>query len=89
MSTITTLFEQAQLAEAAYADLTGAIGNQDALQIRLDVANKSTYNGSFSATQAADFAQRYQVVSQLPNTTSGFSATVFLDKTLGVRVNCF
>jgi hypothetical protein len=37
MSTIQDLFQQAQLAEAAYADLKGAVGNQSELITRLDV----------------------------------------------------
>jgi len=55
MSTIQNLFQQAQLAEAAYADLSSAIGNQGELQKALDVAFNGQYGGSFSAAQAADY----------------------------------
>lgn len=88
MNTIQNLFQQAQLAEAAYANfidpLTGLSystnkGIEDALK---DKGNSM----SFSQSQAAAFAARYQVVSQQPNTASGFSATLFLDTTTGEYV---
>ncbi|HBU28883.1 MAG TPA: hypothetical protein DEB56_03775 [Thiobacillus sp.] len=77
MSTIQDLFQQAQLAQAAYADLTGTAENQTALLARLDVANKDTYNGTFSQSQAAEFVKHWRVVSHQPDTSSGFSATLF------------
>lgn len=84
MSTIQELFQQAQLAEAAYAKLTTAIGNQNELKNALDVAFKETYGGSFSSTQATDFVTHWRVVSQYTASGffgrtdgSGFSATVF------------
>jgi len=77
MSTIQDLFQQAQLAQAAYADLTGTAGNQTALITRLDVANKDTYNGTFSQSQATEFVKHWRVVSHQPDTSSGFSATLF------------
>lgn len=85
MSTIQELFEQAQLAEAAYANFidpntglpyTFTRGIADALQ---DTNN----NMSFSATQATEFAQHWEVVDQIPNTVTGFSATVFRNKDTG------
>ena len=60
MSTIQNLFQQAQLAEAAYADLTGAVGSQSALISRLDVANNLSYKGSFSLAQATAFALEWE-----------------------------
>ena len=77
MSTIQDLFQQAQLAQAAYAELTGTARNQTALITRLDVANKDTYNGTFSQSQAAEFVKHWRVVSHQPDTSSGFSATLF------------
>ncbi|MDE2309286.1 MAG: hypothetical protein KGL01_00475, partial [Betaproteobacteria bacterium] len=83
MSNIQDMFEQAQLAEAAYADLTTAIGNQNTLKDVLNIANKSQYNGSFSTAQAAEFVKHWRVVNQytasggLLGQGSGFSATVF------------
>ena len=72
MSNIQGLFEQAQLAEAAYANFSIAgVSTKDALQ---DTEN----GGSFSATQAAEFVLHWRVVDQLPDTSNnGFSATVF------------
>ncbi|MDD5058568.1 MAG: hypothetical protein PHQ60_11910, partial [Sideroxydans sp.] len=88
MNTIQELFQQAQLAEATYANLTSAIGNQSELKKALDMA---TGDGKFSATQAASFATRYQVISQYTAPSgmlgltdgTGFSATLFLDTTTG------
>src|SRR3989338_6143668 len=84
MSTIQNLFQQAQLAEAAYADLSSAIGNQGELQKALDVAFNGQYGGSFSAAQAADFVTHWRVVDQYTASGlfgltdgTGFSATVF------------
>ena len=36
-----------------------------------------------TASQAADFTSRYEIVSHLPNTASGFSATLIRDVTTG------
>ena len=52
MTTIRDLFQQAQLAEAAYADFGAAIGNQGNLEIVLNIANKEVYGGTFSEEQA-------------------------------------
>jgi hypothetical protein len=87
MSTIQDLFQQAQLAEAAYADLSGAIGNQDKLLTALNVANKDQYDGSFSLAQATAFVAEWSVVDQYTASGffgltdgSGFSATLFKNK---------
>jgi len=68
MSTIQNLFEQAQLAEAAYADfLKPNTTPEQALKAE-----------GFSEAQAADFVTHWRVVSQQPDTVpNGFSATVF------------
>ena len=54
MNTIQNLFQQAQLAEAAYANLAGitASTSPDVLALAL-----RTGGGNFSATQAADFKE--------------------------------
>jgi len=79
MNAVKDLFEQAQLAEAAYAKFWNAATNspitdptlvKNALQ---DTAN----NGSFSATQAAEFVNNWRVVDHVPDLNSGFSATIF------------
>lgn len=75
MSSIQDLFQQAQLAEAAYANfidpLTGlpyttTNGIKDAL-----------ITEGMRDAQAAAFVAQWRVVSQQPNTASGFSATLF------------
>jgi hypothetical protein len=73
MSTIQDLFQQSQLAEAAYANFVnggGLIATGDELKTALIAEG-------FSESQAADFVTHWQVVSQQPDTASGFSATVF------------
>lgn len=75
MTQITNLFELGQLSEASYANLSDAIYRQDNLIAELQNAD---FNGmKFSATQAAEFAANWQVVSHQANTNSGFSATLF------------
>jgi hypothetical protein len=91
MNTIQNLFQQAQLAEAAYADLSGAIENQGELQKALDVAFNGQYGGKFSAAQAAAFATEWSVVDQYTATGifgqtwtgTGFSATLFKNNHTG------
>jgi hypothetical protein len=74
MSTITSLFQQAQLAEAAYANYinpnTGAIYNTDAsIQNALIAAGFSGTQGNPpQSAQATAFVAEWSVVSQQPNT---------------------
>lgn len=83
MNTIQTLFQQAQLAEAAYVDFTNYLDNPVA------ALTNPNLGGKFSESQATAFATRYQVVNQftasggLLGSGSGFSATLFLDTTTG------
>lgn len=80
MSTIQSLFQQAQLAEAAYADFSvPGVSTKDAL-----VAEK------FSPAQAATFLTQWEVVDQyisdgisITGDNTGFSATLFRNKTTG------
>lgn len=77
MNTIQDLFQQAQLAEAAYANFAAHPGDpQAALQ---DQGN----NMHFSESQATAFVAQWAVVDQLPDTSSGFSGTLFQDKATG------
>ena len=73
MSENSKLFEMASLAEAAYADLfkDGALQTDRAEVKNILIANK------WSATQADEFLTHYRVVSQQPNTDTGYSATLF------------
>lgn len=79
MSTIQNLFQQAQLAEAAYANFQAPNTSPE----------QALRNLGFSQSQASAFVQRYQVVNQytasggLTGQGSGFSATLFLDTTTG------
>ena len=41
--------------------------------------NLDKLNGDFSHTQAKNFAKRYKIYFHQPNTSSGFSATLFYD----------
>lgn len=76
MSTITSLFQQAQLAEAAYANFLDDAGHLITTDKQLEAA-LTTGDGKFSQSQAADFVTHWEVVHHLPNTASGFSGTVF------------
>lgn len=82
MSAIQDLFQQAELAEAAYANLwdTGLnrpITADDDLRAALkDASNKMT----FSEAQADAFVKTWQVVDHIPDTKAGFSATIFRNK---------
>ena len=81
-----SLFEQIQLAEAAYASFKGKIGNNMA---DVGVALQDKDGGSeFSQTQAEEFLKHWRVADQyatagtdkdnlLTNKGSGFSATLF------------
>jgi hypothetical protein len=69
MSAIQDLFQQAQLAEAAYADFSiPGVSTKDAL-----IANR------FSLAQATDLVTNWRVIENghQPNQASGFSATLF------------
>ncbi len=82
MSTIENLFQQAQLAEAAYANFVNSAGT---LQTDVDSVKTAltTGDGKFSTAQATAFITDWSVVSQQPNTTSGFSATLFKNNHTG------
>lgn len=90
MSIVNSLFEQAQLAEAAYASFINASGellvNPDDIKAALQDINN---NMNFSVTQATEFVTHWQVVSQytasgeLLGDGSGFSGTLFQNKATG------
>lgn len=73
------LFNQASLAEAAYASFIDSNGNVIKTTDDIKTALKVIENNPFTETPAAEFAAKYRVVSHIPNTASGFSATVFQD----------
>ena len=68
--TISNLFEQAQLAEAAYADFWD-IGLNTVITTRDDVIARLIAKG-FSAAQASEFADHWKVVYHQHDLSSGF-----------------
>ena len=73
MSAIQSLFQQAQLAEAAYADFPAfPTSVTDALK-----------GSGFSDTQAIAFVNEWNVVDHVPDTVTGFSATIFRNRQTG------
>jgi Ca2+-binding RTX toxin-like protein len=78
MSTIQELFQQAQLAEAAYANFFDNAGNLITTNAQLITALTNTdADGKFSLAQAAALVTDWRVVNYFPDTASGFSATLF------------
>lgn len=85
MNTITSLFQQAQLAEAAYAnfiDNTGSLITTDAGVKAALIASgfSSDPNNTTQSAQATAFLTHWQVVDQSPPLGlfgNGFSATLF------------
>ncbi|MCL2075400.1 MAG: hypothetical protein FWH15_02955 [Betaproteobacteria bacterium] len=69
MNSVTGYFSQAELALAAYASLKPGVDPKPELE-----------QVSMTKTQAAKFASEWTVVNQLPDTSSGFSGTLFRDK---------
>ena len=83
MNTIQNLFQQAQLAEAAYANLAGMNISTTAQAIK-DALTDPDLGGGFSTAQASAFVTHWRVVDQYTASGlfgitdgSGFSATVF------------
>ncbi|MEW5967523.1 MAG: hypothetical protein AB1720_11130 [Pseudomonadota bacterium] len=74
MSTIQDLFQQAQLAEAAYANFLDTSGNLITTNAGVSTALQ---NDGMSEQQAAEFVKHWRVVRHQPDTSSGFSATLF------------
>ena len=78
MSTITESYKQAELALAAYSNLTPGISGQPYID-----ALEANGNG-MTATQASAFAAEWNVVTQ-NNDASGLSATVFQEIATGKK----
>jgi len=57
------------LSEASYSDFSTIDSDDDVIKALIDE--------SFSPTQAAEFVSHWRVADHIPNTSSGFSATVF------------
>ena len=71
MNTVRSIFEQAQLAEAAYANLWDA-GLSQPVTFEDDVKT-ALIAEKFSPTQAAEFVNNWRVVDHVPDLSSGFS----------------
>ncbi|MBX9849646.1 MAG: hypothetical protein K2X64_10155, partial [Rhodocyclaceae bacterium] len=75
MSLIIDLSSQIQLAEASYADFSNPqVASVTALQ---------QGESKFSLAQATAFVNKWQVVDHIPDTSTGFSATIFRDTDTG------
>lgn len=79
MSATTPLFEKTQLAEAAYANFLDNAGNTITTNAALITA-LTIGDGKFSLSQATAFVNQWQVVGHIPDTASGFSATIFRNR---------
>jgi hypothetical protein len=73
--TIQDYFDNAQLSQASYAKLFEGMKASD-IQNALHFEQGE---GTYSQSQASQFAQKYSIVHSQQNTVSGFSATVFKD----------
>jgi hypothetical protein len=69
-NTIENLYSQSVLSEASYAKFGKST-------IREGGYRQDLENADFSKSQAIAFLVKYRVISHIPNTGSGFSATVF------------
>lgn len=78
MNTIYSLMDRALLSEAAYANFVDNSGNLFTNISDIEAALRGPANDRlFSDAQAADFVTHWKVVDHIPDTDSGFSASVF------------
>src|SRR6266511_3733385 len=74
------LYDALQLAEASYTLMDiGNVSPGDDAGLR-DALKDSDRQGAFSATQAQALVDSWSLVNHRPDTTSGFSATLFQQK---------
>jgi hypothetical protein len=76
MTSIQDMFQQAQLAEAAYAHFELFVNPKNAL---MDADHEMT----FSDAQTTAFVAEWEVADHIPDTASGFSATIFRNRRTG------
>ncbi len=80
MTATQNFFQQAQLAEAAYANFVavggGIITDRDGVIGALQIEG-------FSESQATAFVNDWEVIGHIPDTAAGFSATIFKNKQTG------
>ncbi|MBT3029756.1 MAG: hypothetical protein KME36_01440 [Candidatus Thiodiazotropha sp. (ex Lucina pensylvanica)] len=73
----------ANLSEASYADFRaaeqpdGSYRSSDVQTALINIGGENNEDKGFSLTQAADFVTHWRVAHHLPNTSTGFSATIF------------
>ena len=87
MTTIfTDYFNQAQLSLAAYADLSDLSNINIIIQALRDAGMSDTQARLFLGVDEngnEDEFKGYEIIDHLPNTNSGFSATIFRNKETG------
>ncbi len=69
---LTIIHKLSVLSEASYSDFSTIDGDDD--------VTKALIDESFSPTQAAEFVSHWRVADHIPNSSNGFSATVFVSK---------
>ena len=84
----TNLFDYAILSDATYADFLSPPpgGLPDYSQENVARVLQLISGRGFSESQATDFSATWEVLSQQPNTASGFSATLFRNRLTGETV---
>ena len=88
--TATELLTYANLqiaAEALYGKLESAVGNpSNLIENGITILNEASlidgnkHTSKFTTTQAAEFVKDWTILSHLPNTSTGFSGTLFKNK---------
>ena len=79
LGVVSGLSRYSTLAEASYGDFELELPNDGIYEqsfVAAAIQNTGDKN-NFSATQAAEFVSHWRVVAHQPETTSGFSATLF------------
>ncbi|MEW8050970.1 MAG: hypothetical protein AB2792_10840 [Candidatus Thiodiazotropha sp.] len=70
-------YEYALLSEASYADLERIRDAEDLKTALINIGGENNEDKGFSPTQAEDFVTHWRLAHHLPNTSTGFSATIF------------
>lgn len=87
MTTASLVYKHAQLAEASYGNFWNSASSTVITSNSLvsDVLRDRNNDMSFSLSQAAAFVNKWQVVDHIPDTSTGFSATIFRDTETGAN----
>ena len=73
----TSLLNMALLSEASYVLFDKVANTSDNALLIEALTNQRNFNGAFSFTQATEFVENWSVRHHEPNTSSGFSASLF------------